>query len=1062
MKFPFWRRGEPNSSTERTLFIATRAGWFLAVVPEPDHPLRAYLLQLEDEGYADPSEQGHLIAWPKLYSLLGDETHTDSWDLLQLPCPLAVRPRLISQGTPADNGFRIAVDQWLDTDGNVLDLDRTGAVVSADQVQRLLPQATFELLVQMELLAEHGAQWGADRRLLQMGRIQQLARVADARLDRYLDQSPVVVADSLGLQLKEASVAGESSLEIIPEVENAPDGWLEHFDSYVSARGRYDVSEAGKGVTHVVLPDNVKSVASTIKALPARRLVGKQAEAFLSSPYQILGEAAEAVISPERIAVAKQNAGIIDWELDLQHGEADGHWDAVLIDPTGGCENEFIGTYTEDQFASLVESASDANSIGLVRWKGHRISMSGVTQESLGRLRQAKFVAAVGSALATEALFDLSQYSDRVVGFDGTPIIVPKVQGGSAGPDWIEGCADYARVDPGTGETRKGALSPDDVAELEKRVVEAERAGEPTVRVPNADTDISTAEGRAWVQAIASASSRKDDGALPIPKNPEPASKLSLRILHNIEALEYRSENVRRKAGDCVYEAPAALRPEVALKAHQVEGVAWMQDSYRLRAEGMRGILLADDMGLGKTLQALTLMAWYRQTSVSPRPCLIVAPVSLLENWKAEIEKFLDGRQGQTITLYGEHLSRHRLTSGELGPELRELGVKKALNPGFARDAAFVLTTYETLRDFQISMAREKWGVFVCDEAQRIKNPVAMVTRAAKAMQADFKIACTGTPVENSLSDLWCLFDFFQPGLLDSLASFTKLFRQSIERREDGHEVHVEVLRSQIDPWVLRRMKSEVADLKPKIEEVCKLPMSDRQRSLYDSAARHYRQAVDGSGAGGVAALALLHRLRRICANPLAAEGEGADLVSLDEHLRHSPKLAWLEMKLREIKGRGEKAIVFSEFKDIQRLCQRVIASRLGYQASIVNGSTGVQAGSDDSRQSIIDAFQRKPGFGVIVLSTTAVGFGVNIQAANHVIHFTRPWNPAKEDQATDRAYRIGQEREVFVYYPTVTGDGFESFEQRVASILESKRIISSDMLASEYAVTHEDFSGIG
>ncbi|MEA0941143.1 DEAD/DEAH box helicase, partial [Xanthomonas campestris pv. campestris] len=363
-----------------------------------------------------------------------------------------------------------------------------------------------------------------------------------------------------------------------------------------------------------------------------------------------------------------------------------------------------------------------------------------------------------------------------------------------------------------------------------------------------------------------------------------------------------------------------------------------------------------------------------------------------------------------------------------------------------------LIDTSESTIFHGLEMSRKPWAY---------QTPSAMVTRSAKAMQADFKIACTGTPVENSLADLWCLFDFFQPGLLDSLTKFTKVFRQQIELRSEGHEQKVEVLREQISPWVLRRMKAEVADLKPKTELPCELAMSAKQRGLYAAAARRFRETVDSGEGGDTAALSLLHQLRQICANPLAAADDRSEFLSLDEHLRHSPKLAWLIEKLQEIQATGEKVIVFTEFRDIQRLIQRAIASRLSYQASIVNGSTSVEAGADDSRQIIIDAFQAKPDFGVIVLSTTAVGFGVNIQAANHVIHFTRPWNPAKEDQATDRAYRIGQEKEVFVYYPTVLGDGFESFEERVAKRLATKRKLSNDMLAPEQGLTLEEFSDL-
>lgn len=380
-------------------------------------------------------------------------------------------------------------------------------------------------------------------------------------------------------------------------------------------------------------------------------------------------------------------------------------------------------------------------------------------------------------------------------------------------------------------------------------------------------------------------------------------------------------------------------------------------------------------------------------------------------------------------------------------------------------DAAFVLTTYETLRDFQLSLARERWGIVVCDEAQKIKTPGAMVTRAAKALQAEFRIACTGTPVENSLADLWCLFDFFQPGLLGSLREFSATFRNQIELKGDGHEELVEVLRSQIEPWVLRRMKQDVAELPPKNEEPCLLPMSARQRALYSAAINEFRDAMKVEGKDRAnAVLGLLHRLRMICANPLAVGRDDADFLSVDEHVAHSPKLAWLMEQLDRIRHRGEdgeKVIVFSEYREIQRLIQQAVASRFGFRPAVVNGSTSVDVEADENRQAIIDAFQAKPGFGVIVLSTTAVGFGVNIQAANHVIHFTRPWNPAREDQATDRAYRIGQEREVFVYCPTVAGDGFESFEQRVAERLAVKRGLSTDMLAPEQSIGIEEFADL-
>lgn len=1059
MKLRFWKGESPEIiPMNAPEFSAASDGWKGAPEEGSTHPGSIYLLQLADEGFALEDGAGYLIPWEKVYALLSESDHVSSLHLLKLPQTARLSPVILSHGTPTDTTFRVTLEGWIAEDGQALVAERLGAVLTTPGQDILLPQSAFALLETMAELAQCGEDWDADRRMLQMGKVQEAARWAGATMDRYLEHSPVIVADKLQINLKQDKTAETQVVEVEPHPVGAPEGWLPQFDRYQSVRGRYDLTDAEGGMSHVVLSKQVREVSRQIKSMPGRRLAGKQADAFMHDPYVVLGEVAAQVISPERFAEAKRAAGIEEWELELQPADADGSWDAVLVDPVGGSESVFAGSFHASEFDSLLGEASGSEGFGVARWKKHRVLLSGLTLESLARLRQAHFKEAVGSVIGVETLFDLAHYSDRVVGFDGKPIIVPKIQNRSPAEGWIEGAGQYVAVDPATGAATEGRLGPDDVHELGRRVDVAEREGHTTVSVPGIEKEIPTPEARAWMKELAKPAGEK---RIESPKNPAPAEKLSLRILHNIEGLEYPSEETQQARVKDVYEAPAALRPEIALKDHQVEGVAWMQGRMRQRGDGVRGVLLADDMGLGKTLQALTLMAWYRQTAPAPKPCLIVAPVSLLENWKAEINKFLDGRQGATITLYGDDLALHRLTAREIGPELRELGVKKALNPGFAHGAAFVLTTYETLRDYQLSMAREKWGVLVCDEAQKIKTPSAMVTRAAKAMQADFKIACTGTPVENSLADLWCLFDFFQPGLLDSLTKFTKVFRQQIELRSEGHEQKVEVLREQISPWVLRRMKAEVADLKPKTEIPCELAMSAKQRGLYAAAARQFRETVDSGKGGGTAALSLLHQLRQICANPLAAADDRSEFLPLDEHLRHSPKLAWLVDRLQEIRAAGEKVIVFTEFRDIQRLIQRAIASRLNYQASIVNGSTSVEAGATDSRQAIIDAFQAKPGFGAIVLSTTAVGFGVNIQAANHVIHFTRPWNPAKEDQATDRAYRIGQEKEVFVYYPTVLGDGFESFEERVAKRLATKRVLSNDMLAPEQGLTLEEFSDL-
>jgi SNF2 family DNA or RNA helicase len=251
-------------------------------------------------------------------------------------------------------------------------------------------------------------------------------------------------------------------------------------------------------------------------------------------------------------------------------------------------------------------------------------------------------------------------------------------------------------------------------------------------------------------------------------------------------------------------------------------------------------------------------------------------------------------------------------------------------------------------------------------------------------------------------------------------------------------------------------MKAEVAtDLKDKIVDGASrsLPMSGFQRGLYVGAIEGFRKQA--SGAAGH--LGLLHRLRLLCSEPSAnAESDAFDPI--DAYRRRSPKLDWLIEELGRVREREEKAIVFCEFKAIQRLIRHYVRDAFGITPDIINGDTSAVASSIDSRQKRIRQFQDQQGFGVIVLSPVAVGFGVNMQAANHVIHFTRTWNPAKEDQATDRAYRIGQTRNVFVYYPTVAADDFKTFDVKLDELLERKRSLAGDMLNGTCDIGLRDF----
>jgi SNF2 family DNA or RNA helicase len=345
----------------------------------------------------------------------------------------------------------------------------------------------------------------------------------------------------------------------------------------------------------------------------------------------------------------------------------------------------------------------------------------------------------------------------------------------------------------------------------------------------------------------------------------------------------------------------------------------------------------------------------------------------------------------------------------------------------------------------------------VCDEAQKIKNPSAMVTRAAKKQNVQFRIACTGTPVENTLTDLWCLFDFIQPGLLGSLSEFGKRYRRPIEAATDEERMRVDELREMISLQLLRRTKKEVAkDLPAKVETCHPLTISSMQLQHYRRVMTELKRESDGRKH-----LEMIQVLRRVISDPFAFNVAEAERTSVEEILEHNPKMRWLIDELRNIRSVDEKAIVFCEFRSLQRMIQRCIARLMDVHADIINGDTSSDAGNANSRQKRIRHFQDQPGFGVIILSPLAVGFGVNIQAANHVIHFSRTWNPAKEDQATDRAYRIGQTKDVHVHYPIIGSTDFTTFDEKLHELLTWKRGLSEDMLNGAGELKAEDFGSL-
>ncbi|MFF8957154.1 DEAD/DEAH box helicase [Streptomyces sp. NPDC014894] len=467
--------------------------------------------------------------------------------------------------------------------------------------------------------------------------------------------------------------------------------------------------------------------------------------------------------------------------------------------------------------------------------------------------------------------------------------------------------------------------------------------------------------------------------------------------------------------GAAPVEAPEGLT--ATLRDYQLRGLAWLD---LMTSLGLGGCL-ADDMGLGKTVTVIALHL-HRDR---PAPTLVVCPASLLGNWQREINRFAPGV-----------------------PVRRFHGADRTL-PG-AGEGGFVLTTYGTMRTSAERLAAQSWGMVVADEAQHVKNPFSATARALRTIPAPARVALTGTPVENNLSELWALLDWTTPGLLGPLKAFRARHARVVELGED--EQAAERLARLVRPFLLRRKKSDpgiVPELPPKTESDHPVALTREQASLYEAAVREMMAAIEG--AEGIArrglVMKLLTDLKQICNHPAqflkeygraAADGTGPRLAG------RSGKLALLDELLETILAEDGSVLVFTQYVTMARLLSEHLASR-AIPSQLLHGGTPVA-----ERERMVDRFQ-SGGAPVFILSLKAAGTGLNLTRAGHVVHFDRWWNPAVEEQATDRAYRIGQTQPVQVHRLIAEG----TVEDRIAEMLAAKRALADAVLGSgEVALT--------
>lgn len=455
--------------------------------------------------------------------------------------------------------------------------------------------------------------------------------------------------------------------------------------------------------------------------------------------------------------------------------------------------------------------------------------------------------------------------------------------------------------------------------------------------------------------------------------------------------------------------APPVQLPSLraTLRPYQAEGVAFLQ---RLREDGVGGVL-ADEMGLGKTLQTITHIAIEKAAGrLAGAPALVVGPTTLVGNWSREIAKFAPDLR--VVILHGPE--RHARWSQVPAADV-------------------VVTTYPVLVRDEERFAQQRFHLVVLDEAQAIKNARSQARRALESLQAEHRVCLTGTPVENHLGELWSIFDWLAPGLLGDELAFRRFWRQPIEKRGDAERLAA--LRDAVAPFVLRRLKRDVAkELPPKTELVLPVELGAAQRELYEAirVAAHadVRRAIRAKGlaASAVTILDALTKLRQVCCDPR--------LVAMDaaRGVRDSAKLQSLMDLLVDQLADGHRALVFSQFTSMLALVGEALAAR-GLKYLVLTGETR-------DRQRVVDAFEEGRA-DIFLISLKAGGTGLNLVSADTVVHYDPWWNPAAQAQATDRAYRIGQKRPVFVHNLVVAG----SVEERVLALQEKKRWLSTTLL---------------
>lgn len=640
-------------------------------------------------------------------------------------------------------------------------------------------------------------------------------------------------------------------------------------------------------------------------------------------------------------------------------------------------------------------------------------------------------------AAAGPAFVETHEFSERVVGIKLFEKAVQDIVAGST--TWLpENFAQKLAV-------HLAEMSDPDLAALRERVASAMKAGEPSV--PVVDVDLPARQEALnlidQTSSARAAQQTRDEQEQDLSETGK-SRPFVLDTLENIDELRWQVKLQPRRAaiGD---EPPSTIQTQ--LKAHQVDSFEWQVNAWK---SGLPGILNADEQGLGKTLQTISFLVWLKDhmakaTDGARGPILVVAPTSLLQNWEQEVERHLrKPGLGHLVRLYGgstqarkqSGVSGRDTDSGEAKLDLEF--VKEAVAEGRAH-RFWVLTTYTTLCNYQHSLQRIRFSAVVFDEIQNLKNHASLRAQSGRSVNADFRIGLTGTPIENHVVDLWAIMDILGGDMLGTLEDYRQ--RYAATDKVTMADLHARVFKpvGAVPPLGLRRLKQDVArDLQPKQRRIHPRLMPPPQESHYEDA----KLKLAGGGLG--AALKALHHIRSVSVHPaLKSAGDDAGFIHASARLTATFDI------LRDIKRRQERALVFIEHRQMQYRFIELARSEFRLdRIDLINGDTPIQ-----QRQAIVNRFQRHldsdGGFDLLVLGPKAAGTGLTLTAATHVIHLSRWWNPAVEEQCNDRTHRIGQTRPVTVHVPMAIHGGYRenSFDCLLQSLMQRKRNLAQAAL---------------